>query len=189
MPKRSRRSGRYLPPDRTIRPDAVLLYRELRWTIGAILILGSAGYGVAEEYGALTGAGSGFLLQQGLYKLAVRTLWDGWLTRSITYTGIEQAREDSRISLRAFTLWMRTATMRERLYIALWKHKTNDEENPDEVAGSCAEMRIGHAYTRALRLDNEPLHCDNLERRRLRRSLERDETRLLQLATGQRLED
>ena len=41
----------------------------------------------------------------------------------------------------------------------------------------------------AARLDDEPLRCDNAQRRRLRRSLQRDEARLLRLATGERLRD
>ena len=119
----------------------------------------------------------------------VRALWHGWQTRIVTYSGAERARQIARISLRAFTLWMRTATANDRLYIALWNVGSEDgDDDREETAESTAEIRIRHAYSLAARLDDEPLWCDNPHRRRLRRSLQRDEARLLRLATGERLE-
>ena len=80
---------------------------------------------------------------------------------------------------------MRTATANDRLYVALWNAGGNEDE---DVRESTAEVRIREAYTRALKLDNQPLWCDNPHRRRLRGSLQRDEERLLRLATGRRFE-
>ncbi len=193
MPRDDHPARRGLPLHRTIRPDAVLLRRELRWTAAAILALGAAGYAIAGAHGAAIGTGAGFLLQQAAHRLVVRALWHGWSTRAVTFDGAERSQELARISLRAFTLWMRTATANDRLYIALWnvgsEDDEEDEEDEDEVAESTAEIRIRYAYSLATRLDNEPLWCDNPERRRLRRSLQRDEARLLRLATGQRLQE
>ena len=180
---------RGLPLDRTMRPDAVLLHRELRWTAATMLALGAIGYVIAGAYGAAIGTGSGFLLQQAGYRLVVRALWYGWQTRAVTYDGAARAQQITRISLRAFTLWMRTATANDRVYVALWNVGAGDDDDDDrkEVENSTAEIRIRHAYSLAVRLDNEPLWCDNPHRRRLRRSLQRDEARLLRLATGERL--
>lgn len=194
MPRHDRsRPRRGLPLDRTMRPDAVLLRRELRWTAATTLALSAAGYALADTHGAIIGAGSGFLLQQAAYRLAVRALWHGWATRFLTYEGPARTTEIARVTLRAFTLWMRTASANDRLYIALWAIGSGSGDNADEerreVENSTAEIRIRHAYALATRLDNEPLWCDNEHRRRLRRSLQRDETRLLRLATGERLED
>ncbi len=189
MPREERPTRRGLPLDRTIRPDAVLLRRELRWTAAAMLALSAAGYAIAGAHGAAIGTGTGFLLQQAAYRLLVRALWHGWQTRIVTYNGAERARQIARISLRAFTLWMRTATANDRLYIALWNVGSEDgDDDREETAESTAEIRIRHAYSLAARLDDEPLSCDNPHRRRLRRSLQRDEARLLRLATGERLE-
>lgn len=182
----ARRRG--LPLDRTLRPDAVLLRRELRWTAATMLALGAAGYAFAGAYGAAIGTGAGFLLQQAAYRLVVRALWHGWTTRAITDKGDEVAQRSARISLRAFTLWMRTATANDRLYVALWNVGADEDDDGEDVRESTAEIRIRHAYSLAVRLDNEPLWCDNPHRRRLRRSLQRDEARLLRLATGERLE-
>ena len=190
MPPEDRPARRGLPLDRTLRPDAVLLRRELRWTAAAMLALGAAGYAFAGAYGAAVGTGAGFLLQQAAYRLVIRALWHGWATRAATYEGDERAQRIARISLRAFTLWMRTATANDRLYVALWNVGADeDDEEQEEVRDSTAEIRIRHAYSLAVRLDNEPLWCDNPHRRRLRRSLQRDEARLLRLATGERLEE
>ena len=196
MPRQDRPARRGLPLHRTIRPDAVLLRRELRWTATTMLALGAAGYAIAGTYGAAIGTGAGFLLQQATYWLVVRTLWHGWSTRTVTYEGAERSQQLARISLRAFTLWMRTASANDRLYIALWnvgsedgEDDEDDEDDEDEVADSTAEIRIRYAYSLATRLDNEPLWCDNLERRQLRRSLQRDEARLLRLATGEQLQE
>ena len=178
---------RGLPLDRTMRPDAVLLRRELRWTAATMLALGAAGYAFAGAYGAAIGTGTGFLLQQAAYRLVVRALWYGWQTRAITYDGAARAQQLGQISLRAFTLWMRTATANDRLYVALWNVGAGDDDDREEVEDSTAEIRIRHAYSLAVRLDNEPLWCDNPHRQRLRRSLQRDEARLLRLATGERL--
>lgn len=183
----ARRRG--LPLDRTMRRDAVLLRRELCWTAGTMLALGAIGYGAAGAYGAATAAGIGFLLQQAAYRLVVRALWHGWQTRFVTCQGSEAARQSGRISLRAFTLWMRTASANDRLYVALWNVGADKDDDGEDVRDSTAEIRIRHAYSLALRLDNEPLSCDNPQRRRLRRSLQRDEARLLRLATGERLEE
>ena len=68
---------RSLRLNRTMRPDAVLLRHELRWTAAATLTLGSIGYGSAGAYGAAIGTGLGFLLQQAGYRLMVRALWHG----------------------------------------------------------------------------------------------------------------
>jgi len=169
-------------------PDAVLLRRELRWTAGTMLAMGGIGYAVADAYGAAIGTGIGFLLQQAAYRLVLRALWYGWQTRTVTYEGAERARKLARISLRAFTLWMRTASANDRLYVALWNIGADEaDDDRDQVRDSTAEIRIRHTYSLAVRLDNEPLWCDNPHRRRLRRSLQRDEARLLRLATGERL--
>ena len=190
MPRQDPPAGRRgLPLDHTIRPDAVLVRRELRWTAGTMLALGVAGYALAGAYGAAIGTGSGFLLQQAAYRLVVRMLWHGWLTRTMTYDGPEKAQRIARITLRAFTLWMRTATANDRLYVALWNlGSDNPDDDQKELAESTAEIRIRYAYSLAARLDDEPLWCDNEHRRRLRRSLQRDEARLLRVATGERLE-
>ena len=189
MPRQDPPARRGLPLDRTIRPDAVLLRRELRWTAAAMLALGAAGYAVAGAYGAAIGTGAGFLLQQAAYRLVVRALWHGWATRAVTYEGDEGAQRIARISLRAFTLWMRTATANDRLYVALWNVGADEDDEQEEVRDSTAEIRIRYAYSLAARLDDEPLWCDNPHRRRLRRSLRRDEARLLRLATGERLKE
>lgn len=184
----TRRRG--LPLDHTVRPDAVLLRREMRWTTAAVLALGAAGYAVGDAYGAAIGAGAGFLAQQAGYMLIVRALWHGWQTRTLAYDGSARARELARISLRAFTLWMRTASANDRLYVALWNVGNDDgEKEQEDVTDSVAERRIRSAYTLAAQLDNKALWCDNLYRRRLRRSLQRDEVRLLRIATGERLEE
>lgn len=183
---------RGLPLDHTMRPDAVLLHRELRWTTGTVLALGAIGHLLAGAQGAAIGAGVGFLIQQAAYRLAVRALWHGWATRILTYEGPERTAKLARVTLRAFTLWMRTASANDRLYIALWTIGIGRDDDADEerqeVEDSPAEVRIRHAYSLAVRLDNEPLWCDNEHRRRLRRSLQRDEARMLRLATGERLE-
>ncbi|MYH29942.1 MAG: hypothetical protein F4137_14060 [Acidobacteria bacterium] len=176
-----------LPLKRTFRPDTVLLRRELRWTAATALTLGVFGHTVAGAHGAAIGAGSGFLLQQAAYRLIVRTLWYGWQTRCFTFEGDVRAAKMAYISLRAFTLWMRRAGALERLYIALW-NVGGDHDDESEVEDSRAEIRIRNAYTQAFSLNNVPLRCDNARRRRLRTSLQRDEARLLRLATGQRLE-
>ncbi len=151
-----------------------------------MLALGAAGYAVAGAYGAAIGAGAGLLVQQAGYSLVVVTLWHGWSTRAIAFDGTERSEQLARISLRAFTLWMRTATASDRLYIALWNVGSNEGEE-NEVAGSMAEIRIRYAYALEARLDNEPLWCDSLHRRQLRCTLQRDEARLLQIATGEPL--
>jgi len=65
----------------------------------------------------------------------------------------------------------------------------NGDDDGDDVRDFATEMRIQYAYSLAARLDNKPLRCDDLNRRRLRRSLQRDEARLLRLATGERLKE
>ena len=187
MRRQDHPTRRGLPLDYTTRPDAVLLRRELRWTATAMLALGAAGYALSGAYGAAIGTGAGFLLQQAGYTLVVLALWHGWFTRAIALDGAERSEQLARISLRAFTLWMRTATANDRLYIALW-NVGNDDGEEDEHADSTAEIRIRYAYSVAARLEDEPLWCDNLHRRKLRRSLQRDEARLLRIATGKRLE-
>ena len=172
-----------------MRPDTVLLRRELRWTAAAMLTLGGIGYSFAGAYGAAMGTGIGFLLQQAGYRLMVRALWQGWHTRFTAREGAARAREHSHVSLRAFTLWMRTASTNDRLYIALWNVGTEEDNDGEDVRESTAEVRIRHAYWRAVKLDNEPLWCDNPHRRRLRESLQRDEERLLRLATGKGLKE
>ena len=190
MPRHNRPARRGLPLHHTVRPDAVLLRRELRWTAATMLALGDAGHAIAGPYGAAIGTAAGFLLQQAAYKLTVQALWHGWATRAITFDGAERSKQLARISLRAFTLWMRTASANDRLYIALWNVGSEDgEDDEEEVTDSTAEIRIRYAYSLAVRLDNEPLWCDSPERRRLRRSLQRDEARLLRLATGERLQN
>ena len=72
MPPEERPGHRGLPLDRTLRPDAVLLRRELRWTAATMLVLGAAGYAVTGADGAAIGTGTGFLLQQAAYRLLVR---------------------------------------------------------------------------------------------------------------------
>ena len=181
-------AGRGLPLDRRMRPDTVLLRRELRWTAATVLTLGAAGYAAAGAYGATIGAGAGFVLQQAVYRVAVAALWGGWWARTVTHDGPEGAQKLGHITLRAFALWMRKASASERLYVALWNVVDVDEDTEDEIANSKAEVRIRQAYAVAARLDNEPLWCDNLERRRLRRSLQRDEARLIHLATGEHLQ-
>ena len=190
-----RRLRRGLPLDRTMRPDTVLLRRELRWTAGTMAGLGAAGYAMEGPYGAAIGSAAGFLLQQACYRLTVRMLWQGWLDRAIAYEGVEKTRELGRIWLRAFTLWMRTASARERLYIAGWNGGDEDAEDDQQLdagrqvdAEWRAEVRIRQAYDVVARLEDQPLWCDNLKRRRLRHSLQRDERRLLSLATGEQLD-
>ena len=186
MRRQHRRVSRGLPLNHTTRPDTVLLRRELRWTAATMVTLGAAGYAVAGAYGTAIGAGTGFVLQQAVYRLAVAALWHGWWNRTMTYEGPEVARELRRITLRAFALWMRNASTSERLYIALWAVGGKADER-EAVAGTPIESHIRHAYAVATRLDNEPLWCDSIERRRLRRSLRRDEARLLHLATGEHI--
>ena len=170
-----------------MRPDAVLLRRELRWTAGTMLAVAAIGYGEAGGAGAAIGTAVGFLLQQALYRLVVQALWYGWQTRFASLESVETARENGRISLRAFTLWMRTATTNDRLYVALWNVGADRDDDGEDVSNSTAEIRIRHAYALVLRLDDEPLWCDNAQRRRLRRSLQRDEARLFRVATGEPL--
>ena len=186
MRRKNQRVRRGLPLDCTMPPDTVLLRRELRWTAATMAGLGAAGYAMDGPYGAATWCGSGFLLQQACYRLAVRVLWYGWRNRAVGCDGTEKARDLRRVSLRAFTLWMRTATARERLYIARWNGVDEDDDGKVD-AESTAEVRIRHAYDLVARLEDQPLWCDNPKRRRLRRSLQRDESRLLQLATGEDL--
>ena len=180
-------------PGRTVRPDTVLLRRELRWTAATVLGLGAAGFAVGDTYGGAIGTGAGYLLQQMGYRFAVHVLWEGWCVRAVTRDGAERAHELAHISLRAFTLWMRTARMYERMHVARWytARYTADEieDDPADRTGTKAEIGIRNAYLRAACLDNEPLRCDNLERRRLRRSLQQDEARLLHIATGRHPEE
>lgn len=82
---------------------------------------------------------------------------------------------------------MRRASALERLYVALWNVGAGKDDDQSEVNHSTAEIRIRHAYMQALNLNDVPLRCDDAHRRRLRRSLQRDEARLLRLATGERL--
>ena len=194
MRRLDRPARRPLRPGRSVRPDTVLLRRELRWTSAAVLGLGAAGFAVGDTYGAAIGTGAGYLLQQMGYRFAVQVLWEGWCIRAVTRDGAERAHELGEISLRAFTLWMRTARMYERVHVARWYTATYTakgeiENDPANCTGSKAEIRILNAYLRAAYLDNEPLRCDNLERRRLRHSLQRDETRLLHMATERHLEE
>lgn len=187
MPRRDRPTPRRsLPLNRTFRPDTVLLRRELRWTAATALALGVLGHAAAGAHGAAIGAGTGFLLQQAAYRLIVRMLWHGWQTRCIALEGDARAETIARVSLRAFTLWMRTASANEQLYVALWN--AGADKNESEAAGSTAEVRIRRAYSQAFTLEDVPLRCDNAHRRRLRRSLQRDEARLLRLATGERID-
>ena len=173
-----------------MRPDAVLLHRELRWTAGTMLALSATGCSLAGAHGAAIGAASGFLLQQTAYQLIVRGLWRGWQIRNTSFLGAARARESADISLRAFTLWMRTASASDRLYVMLWNGGAERHKNGVVVVRNPpAEMRIRKAYSRVLNLDNVPLRCDNADRRRLRRSLQRDEERLFHLATGERLQE
>ena len=194
MRRHKRRLRRGLPLDCTMRPDTVLLRRELRWTAAAMAGLGAAGYALSGPYGAAIGSGAGFLLQQAGYRIAVRMLWHGWVDRATAYEGVETARDLQPVWLRAFTLWMRTASARELLYIAGWDggeaaDDKQEQEPSQQLDAECAaEMRIYDAYDLAARLDDEPLWCDSLERRRLRHSLQRDERRLLSLATGEQLD-
>ena len=83
---------------------------------------------------------------------------------------------------------MRTGKPYERVHVALWDSgRDNPESDESDCTVSEAEIRIEAAYRLVARLDNKPLWCDNIERRRLRVSLQRDEARLLRLATGQQL--
>ena len=170
-------------------PDAVLLHRELRWTTATMLALSAIGHAAAGAYGATLGAGIGFLLQQTCYKLMVAALWRGWHTRFIAHEGAARARQHCHLSLRAFTLWVRTATAGDRLHVALWNGRNDEVEHGDDINDSATEIRIRHTYSVALKLGNEPVWCDNPHRRRLRHSLQRDERRLLRLATGRRFDD
>ncbi len=189
MPRHDRPTPRRsLPLNRTFRPDTALLRRELRWTATTALALGVLGHAVAGAQGAAIGAGTGFLLQQAAYRLIVRMLWHGWQTRCITLEGDAKAETIAHVSLRAFTLWMRTASANDQLYVALWNAGAGKDDDQSEVADSTAEIRIRHAYSQAFTLNDVPLRCDNAHRRRLRRSLQRDEARLLRLATGERFE-
>ena len=184
MRRQRRRVRRGLPLDRTMRPDTVLLRRELRWTAATMAGLGAAGYAIEGPYGAAIWCGAGFLLQQAGYRLAVRTLWHGWRNRAIACDGVEKMRDLGQVWLRAFTLWMRTASARERLYLAGWTGVDEDAGEDQQVdAESTAEVRIRQAYDLVARLEDQPLWCDNVKRRRLRRSLQRDERHLLGLAT------
>ena len=188
MPQHERPAPRgNLPLNRTFRPDTVLLRRELRWTAATALALGVFGHAVAGAHGAAIGAGTGFLLQQEAYRLIVRMLWHGWQTRCITFEGDAGAERIAHVSLRAFTLWMRTASANDRLYVTLWNAGAERGDDQSEVHATATEIRIRHAYSQALTLNDVPLRCDNGRRRRLRRSLQRDEARLLRLATGERL--
>ena len=190
MRRKGHRCRRGLPPKRSVRPDAVLLRRELRWTAATVLALGAAGYFIAGAYGATVGSAGGYLLQQIAYRLTVRLLWHGWWTRAKTLNGDDWTHETARISLRAFTLWMRTGKPYERVHIALWD---SGSEKPEDDESDCtvskAEIRIEAAHRLVARLDNKPLWCDNIKRRRLRLSLQRDEARLLLLATGEQLKN
>ena len=72
MQRKRHRGRRGLPPKRSLRPDTVLLRRELRWTAATVLALGGAGYVIAGAYGATIGSAAGYLLQQIAYHVAVR---------------------------------------------------------------------------------------------------------------------
>jgi hypothetical protein len=172
-----------------VQPDAVLLRRELRWIAAAMLTFGAAGYLSSGPWGAATGAGAGFLAQQAAYWVVVRILWNGWTIRTLAYEEPERAKQVFRITLRAFTLWMRTASANDRLYVALWNVGNDEDDQDEDVTESVAERRIRDAHTIARNLDNTALWCDDLYRRRLRSSLQRDEARLLRIATGKRLEN
>ena len=195
MRRHKRRLRRGLPLDRTMRPDTVLLRRELRWIAAAMAGLGATGYAFGGPYGAAIGCGAGFLLQQACYRVAVRRLWRGWVDRALAYESAEEAEDPAWIWRRAFALWMRTASPRELHYIAGWHDDEEEAEDDQQVdtgwkldAELAAEMRIWDAYEEVTRLEDEPLWCDNVKRRRLRHSLQRDERRLLSIATGEDLE-
>ena len=197
------RNARRLPLDYTGRCDTVLLRRELRWTIAAALAAGAAGYLAADAETALIGAGIGFLLQQVSYQVTVRELWRGWRNHAAAnrelreYGGEPVTAEEMealfqhRSCARAFTLWMRLAGWRDRLYIALWRYP-KDVDSVDSLEASLkgpvrayhvkAETRITLAYAQAVRLGDESRWCDTAARRRLRRTLQRDEERLLAIA-------
>ena len=197
-----RGSGRRLPLDYTGRCDTVLLRRELKWTITAALAAGGAGYLAAGAETALIGTGIGFLLQQIIYQVIVHELWRAWRNHA---TANSKRREygsepvtgeqmdilfEPGLVTRAFTLWMRLADWNDRLYVALWKYPrqadlVNRLGAPLEIDRMCyllAEATITRAYLKAGRLGDEPRWCDTTARRRLRRTLQRDEKHLLAIA-------
>ena len=198
------RNGRWLPLDYTGRCDTVLLRREMRWTITAALAGGAAGYLAAGAEAALIGAGIGFLVQQVSYQVTVRELWRGWRNHAAAnrelreYGGEPVTAEEMealfqhRSCARAFTLWMRLAGWKDRLYIALWRYPKDVDivesietprEDPVRAYHIKADTRITLAYAQAVRLGDEPRWCDTAARRRLRRTLQRDEERLLAIAS------
>ena len=195
------RNARRLRLDYTGRCDTVLLRRELRWTIAAALAAGAAGYLAAGGEAALIGAGIGFLLQQVSYQVTVRELWRGWRNHAAAnrelreYSGEPVTAEEMealfqhRSCARAFTLWMRLAGLKDRLYIALWRYPQDVDsveaslEDPVKAYHIKAETRITLAYAQAVRLGDESRWCDTAARRRLRRTLQRDEERLLAIAS------
>lgn len=191
--------SRGLPLNHTVRPDTKLPQRELRWTAASMLAVAALGQALTGSEGAAIGASIGFLIQQAGYTLIVRRLWLGWNMRTLKALGPDKSVELARVTLRAFTVWMRTADTHDRMYIVQWTFgiETGAGADPDEDGDAAAESRdwearresrIEAAYELAWRLGNEPLRCDNNHLRRLRVSLQRDEMRLLQIATGKRIE-
>ena len=171
-----------------VRPDTVLLRRELRWTATAILAVAIYGHAQAGAVGGAIGACTGYLLQQSMYRIVVHLLWSGWRKRFITGESADWTKETSRRALRAFALWMRTARLVDRVYVSLWNVRLPDsEDHKKELQGMPLEYPVWRAFQRADLLGRYPLRCDNLTRSRLRRSLQRDETTLLHLATGEKL--
>lgn len=183
--KPPRRRG--LPPGQLLRPDNVLLWRELPWTAGVMLTAGASGWLTGAAEAAAVAAAIGFLAQQLTYRALVQTLWLGWQTRAVAYNDPEIARKQIRLTLRAFTIWMRSARAADQLYIALWNVRGDDTDYDDNGEDDTAtrpgeaEMRVTDSYVLAVRLGDSPYWCDSIARRRLRATLQRDEQRLLRL--------
>ena len=187
---KQRARHRQVHPTEPVHPDTVLLRRELRWTAAAMLALGIYGYTEAGTVAGAVGAGAGYLIQQSSYRIMVLVLWSGWSTRFITAESGVSTEDIKRRALRAFTLWMRGAGLFDRVYVALWNLNTpGSEDGVKGLAGLPVEYRVWLAYERADLLGRHPLRCDNLTRRQLRRSLQRDEAILLHLATGKKVEE
>ncbi len=187
--------------------DTRLLETELP-LIGAAALAGAAiGTLAAGPDGAAIGACAALLVQQWAYRALVRHLWRGWRNyflaaiaanehgEAATGPGTTDETLEHGPCARAFTLWMRTAGLRSQLYVLLWTRPDEmkqagplgeDIHDPSEQHSQSAELteerKILCAYKRALALGDQPLRCDDAARRRLRRTLQRDERRLLDIA-------
>ena len=187
--------------------DTRLLETELP-LIGAAMLAGSAiGALTAGTDGAAIGACAALLVQQLAYRALVRHLWRGWRNYFLavivanehggaaTGPGTTDETLERGPCARAFTLWMRTAGLKSQLYVLLWTRPDEmkragllgeDVRDASEQHSPSAELaearKILFAYKRALALGDQPLRCDDAARRRLRRTLQRDERRLLDIA-------